>query len=176
MKTFDNTLPLVLLFAFFTGCSAVQPIDKSTTANLVPSPTTWTSSGGANALLVYFDQIRSLSAPELAREIERARKNYAKDRSAFYQLQYAITLSVPGGDSRLAQQLLAPLLKENGRLTKPLHALAAMLSVDLAERQRLEESLQAQIRRADELDNKLEALKDIERKMLQRENVIKGKS
>ena len=171
MKTIYNYLRLVLSLALLSGCATIKPAENVAT----PSPVSWNASGSASALLTYFDQLRLLSAPELARETERARKSYAKNKSTFYQLQYAIALSVPGGDIRHAQQLLDPLVKETGRYDRPLHALAAMLSTDLAERQRLEEALQTQTRRADDLDGKLEALKDIEKKMMQRENVIKGK-
>ncbi|TAJ16901.1 MAG: hypothetical protein EPO47_09660 [Rugosibacter sp.] len=171
MKTFYNYLFLGLPLALLSGCAAIKPAEVVAP----PSPVYWNAPGSASALLAYFDQLRLLSVPELAKETERARKSYAKDKSTFYQLQYAIALSVPGGDIRHAQQLLDPLVKETGRRDLPLHALAAMLSTDLAERQRLEEALQTQIRRADDLDGKLEALKDIEKKMMQRENVIKGK-
>lgn len=171
MKTLYNYLLLGVALALLSGCAAIK------TAEVVapPSPVYWNASDSASTLLMYFDQLRSLSASELAKETERARKSYAKDKSTFYQLQYAIALSVPGGDIRHAQQLLEPLIKETGRRERSLHALAAMLSTDLAERQRLEEALQTQTRRADDLDGKLEALKDIEKKMMQRENVIKGK-
>lgn len=172
MKTIDNYLRLVLSLALLAGCATIKPADNVAT----PSPVYWSASGSTNVLLNYFDQLRLLSAPELARETERARKSYAKDKSTFYQIQYAIALSGPGGDIRHAQQLLDPLIKETGRYDRPLRALAVMLSTNLAERQRLEEALQTQTRRADDLDSKLEAVKDIEKKMMQRENVIKSKS
>ena len=171
MKTIYNYLRLVLSLALLAGCATLTPAENVAK----PSPVYWNASDSVSALLTYFDQLRLLSAPELARETERARKSYAKDKSTFYQLQYAIALSVPGGDIHHAQQLLDPLAKETGRYDRPLRALAVMLSTDLAERQRLEEALQTQTRRADDLDSKLEALKDIEKKMMQRENVIKGK-
>ncbi len=171
MKIFYNYLFPGLLLALISGCAAIKPAEVVAP----PRPVYWNASGGASALLTYFDQLRLLSAHELAKETERARTNYAKDKSTFYQLQYAIALSVPGGDIRQAQQLLDPLVKETRRRDLPLRALAVMVSTNLAERQRLEEALQTQIRRADDLDAKLEALKDIEKKMMQREDVIKGK-
>ncbi|MDO8314971.1 MAG: hypothetical protein Q7T00_06990 [Rugosibacter sp.] len=171
MKNFYNYLFLGLLLALISGCATIKPAEVVAP----PRQVYWSASGGASALLTYFDQLRLLSAPELAKETERARKNYAKDKSTFYQLQYAIALSVPGGDIRQAQQLLDPLVKETRRRDLPLRALAVMVSTNLAERQRLEEALQTQIRRADDLDAKLEALKGIEKKMMQREDVIKGK-
>ncbi|HEY8855810.1 MAG TPA: hypothetical protein VIM43_00475 [Rugosibacter sp.] len=171
MKTIVNYFFLVLALALLSGCAAIKPAEVVAT----PSPVYWNASGSVHALLTYFDQLRLLSVPELVKETERARKSYAKDKSTFYQLQYAVALSVPGGDIRHAQQLLEPLVKETGHSEHALHALAAMLSADLAERQRLEDALQIQTRRADDLDSKLEALKDIEKKMMQRENVIKGK-
>lgn len=176
MKTVYSYSFCKYLFLFFSlgllaGCAATKPAESFA----ISSPVYWNAPDRVSALLIYFDQLRLLSSVELARETERARKSYAKDKSTFYQLQYALTLSVPGGDNRHAQQLLEPLIKEAGQSERALHALAAMVYTGLAERQRLESALQIQTRRADDLESKLEALKEIEKKMMQRERVIKEK-
>jgi acyl-CoA hydrolase len=119
-------------------------------------------------LLTYFDTLRKLPPAELARASELARKRYLAEKTAVRQMQYALTLAVPGGDAEHAQQLLEPLTKE-GQRDRELRGLAVLLSVDLTERQRLDDSLQAQTRRADELARQLEALKNVEKQMLQRD-------
>lgn len=164
------------------GCSSAPPL---TPARSVMAD--FQSPQSEHAFLVYFDQLRQLSPAELAKETERVRKNYARDKSPFYQMQYAVVLSVPGGDSRHALQLLEPLVKDAKRRDHSLYFLASLLYAGIVERLRMEAqmqtqasqlqanaaALQAQTLRADELQNKLDALKDIERKMMQRETLIK---
>lgn len=164
------------------GCGSAPP---STPAGSVMA--NFQSPRSEHAFLVYFDQLRQLSSTELAKEVDRVRKNYAKDKSPFYQMQYAVVLSVPGGDARHALQLLEPLVNDTRRRDHSLYFLAALLYAEAVERVWLESqaqaqasqlqahatALQAQTLRADELQNKLDALKNIERKMMQRETLSK---
>lgn len=130
------------------------------------------------SLLAYGEYVRGLSATETAREHERMRLAFAaKDRSDFVRLQYVLLLSVaagPGRDLPRARQLLEALLKEEGhdtdlrRLAVYLHAASGEL-LD-AERRSRDEQRRAndEQRRAADLDQKLEALKSIEQRMIQR--------
>ncbi|GEM_PF-1906836 len=137
------------------------------------------------SLLAYADYVRGLSAAESAREHERLRQAFAaKDRNDFVRLQYAMLLSAaagPGRDLPRGRQLLEPLLKDDShdaelrRLAIHLHAAAGDL-LD-AERRLRDEQRRAndeqrrandEQRRAADLDQKLEALKSIEQRMIQR--------
>lgn len=130
------------------------------------------------SLLAYAEYVRGLSAAESAREHERLRQAFAaKDRSDFVRLQYALLLSTaagPGRDLPRARQLLEPLLKDDShdielrRLATHLHAVAGDL-LD-AERRSRDEQRRAndEQRRAADLDQKLEALKSIEQRMIKR--------
>ncbi|MCM2289261.1 MAG: hypothetical protein NDI67_09560 [Sulfuritalea sp.] len=137
------------------------------------------------SLLAYAEYVRGLSSTESAREHERLRLAFAaKDRSDFVRLQYVMLLSVaagPGRDLPRARQLLEPLLKEEGhdielrRLAAHLHAASGEL-LD-AERRSRDEQRRAsdeqrraneEQRRAADLDQKLEALKSIEQRMIKR--------
>jgi hypothetical protein len=136
------------------------------------------AAGRVESLLAYAEYVRGLSAAESAREHERLRLAFAaKDRSDFVRLQYALLLSVaagPGRDLPRARQLLEPLLKEEGhdielrRLAAHLHAASGELHD--AERRSRDEQRRAneEQRRAADLDQKLEALKSIEQRMIKR--------
>lgn len=151
----------------------------------------WLKDGAARpwsrveSLLAYAEYARGLSAAEMAREHERMRQAFtAKDRSDFVRLQYALLLTGSansGRDLPRARQLLEPLLKEDGhdtdlrRLAAHLHAEAGDL-LD-AERRSRDEQRRAndeqrraneEQRRAADLDQKLEALRSIEQRILQR--------
>lgn len=121
--------------------------------------------GDAASLLYYFDYARGLSSAEMAKETERMRQLHSRNKTDFHAIQYALLLAIPGGDAHRAQQLLEPLAREGGNRSRELRALAALLLTDLAERRRLEDGA----RRADVLEKKLEALKNIEKSLIQRD-------
>lgn len=121
------------------------------------------------SLLHYSLYVRNLGGKQLAEETERVRQAHATEKTDFRLLQYAMALSVPtasAADQRRALQLLDPLARgENGR-DGELRALASLLRAQLAEHRRLEDGSHSQQRRADDLEKKLEALKDIEKSLL----------
>lgn len=121
----------------------------------------------AVSLLHYASYARNLSAAEREREGERQRSAYVRDKSDFRRLQYALLLlSIPDAgttERRQAQQLIEPLLE--GRHDPELAALGALLNSQIVAWQQTQ-------KRGDELERKLDAVKDIERSLLRRE---KGK-
>lgn len=169
---------LAIMLVLITGCAGVNTAERQSTSQSISNASQPIRS--VQALLIYFEQLQQLSAVDLTKEIERARKNHQRDKSVFYQLQYAMALSFPEGDARHAQQLLEPIVKDNLQVSRPVHALAVLLHTNIVERLRLEllnqsqaNALQMQTLRADEFKNKLDALREIERKMLQRDSVVK---
>ena len=144
---------LALLLAGLAGCAQFKaPQDEYRIGVGVIQP-----AGEAVSLLYYFDYARGLSAADLAKETERMRLLHVRNKSDFHALQYVMLLSIPGGDAHRAQQLLEPLTREGGAQSRELRALALLLTTDLAERRRLEDG----VRKADVLEKKLEALKNI---------------
>lgn len=149
-----------------------------------PADSYWLKTGAVRpasrveSLLAYAEYARGLSGAESAREHEHLRQAFtAKDRGDFVRLQYAVLLVVsaaPGRDLTRARQILEPLLKEDGgdpelrRLALHLHVSVGEL-LD-AERHFREEQRRAaeEQRRAADLEQKLEALKSIERRIIQR--------
>jgi hypothetical protein len=132
----------------------------------------------AVSLLHYANYARNLSAAEREREIERQRMAYNRDKNDFRRLQYALVLASPdasASERKQAQQLLDPLL--DGKHDSGLMALAALLNAHLnalgqAQQQGVLQGAQQGQKRIDELEKKLDAVKDIERSLLRRE---KGK-
>ncbi|HEY1181024.1 MAG TPA: hypothetical protein VN066_09225 [Rhodocyclaceae bacterium] len=132
----------------------------------------------AVSILHYANYVRGLTAAERDRETERQRVAYARDKSDFRRLQYAFALTTGeagAGDRKLALQLIEPL--QDGRHDSGLAALAALLSAQLnalvqAQQQGIQTGAQQGQKRIDELEKKLDAVKDIERSLLRRE---KGK-
>ena len=113
-------------------------------------------------LLSYFERLKRLPAAELTREHEAARLAHGRSASDFNRISYAMTLSLPGtafNDDARALELLNPLVKkgENGQ-----RSLVVLLTTFIQERRRLGGDLAA-------VQQKLDALKSLERKLLDRD-------
>ena len=133
-------------------------------------------SSDAVSLLHYAQFARKLGGKQLTEETERVRLNYAAEKSDFRLLQYALALSVPNAtaaDHRRALQLIDPLTQPGHGRDSELRALASLMHANLTEQRRLEDGGASQAqrareeqRRAEDLEKKLEALKDIEKSLL----------
>jgi hypothetical protein len=113
-------------------------------------------------LLDYFRALRRLSAAELVREYEHARAAFLRSRSDYDRMRLALLLSLPNtpfNDEGRALELLEPMLRAPGSL---LQGLALLMYVMVYEQRRLEQNM-------GKLQEKLDALKSLERKLLERE-------
>jgi len=142
------------------GCGVVRIAEP-----LEPAP--WVQAGmpqpvsDTESLLLYFQHIRKLSGADLSREHEAARQAYARSRTDFGRVRLAMVLSLPGTafyDDTRALDLCDTVAKhEGGRL----QGLALLLGSHLQEQKRLTASAQG-------LQQKLDALKSLERSMIER--------
>ncbi|HZR01677.1 MAG TPA: hypothetical protein VFA81_00720 [Burkholderiales bacterium] len=132
----------------------------------------------ADRLLYYYAHIALLTPELAAQELERTQRFYGQHRSDFTLLQLVLLKSLPSASSKdrtQAVEWLAQYLKDNKEAGSELHALALLLHNLLSEQQRLDAESQAQAqklkeeaRRNEELKQKLDALIETERKMLER--------
>lgn len=115
----------------------------------------------AESLIEYFQRLRKLSGPDIAREHETARQSFVRSRSDYERIRLAMVLSVPGfafSDDGRALELLDPVSRNhNGQL----QGLAFLLASHLQERRRLDATAQG-------LQQKLDALKSLERSLIDR--------
>jgi hypothetical protein len=146
--------------AMVAGCGVLRIAEP-----LEPAP--WVQAGmpqpasDAESLLLYFQHIRKLSGADLSREHDTARQAYARARTDFNRVRLAMVLSLPGtafNDDVRALDLCDTVAKhEGGRL----QGLALLLGSHLQEQKRLTASAQG-------LQQKLDALKLLERSMIER--------
>ena len=114
--------------------------------------------GDAESLLMYYEYVRKLPAAERVKDYETARQRFIKSRSEFNRVRYAIALSVPGtsfNDDARALDTLEPLLRNQHAV---LHSLAYMVGAQIQEQ-----------RRGQDLQQKLEALKSLEKSLIERD-------
>ena len=146
--------------AALAGCGVVKIAEP-----LEPAP--WVQAGAprpasdAESLLLYYQHIRGLPAADASREHEAAQQAYARVRTDFNRVRLALILSLPGtafNDDTRALGLLDAVAKHDGGA---LQALALVLGAQLQEQQRLAANTR-------ELQQKLDALKSLERSMIEK--------
>lgn len=123
------------------------------------------------ALLIEMTRSASASADELRKDFTASQNAFNKDRTPVNRMRYAWLSALLGpaaGDDARLQGLLEPLVAKTGGLTAshPLRAVADVLIAQLAERTR---QVRDEQKRADALQQKLDALKAIEKQLLDRE-------
>ncbi len=146
--------------ALLAGCAALRGIEAQ-------EPAPWVQAGSpqpasnVESLLLYYQHVRKLSGAELGREHETARQAYIQSRSDFSRVRFAMVLSFPNtafSDEARALELIEPVFRnQNGQL----QGLAYLLASHLQERRRLDANAQG-------LQQKLDALKSLERSMIER--------
>jgi hypothetical protein len=108
-------------------------------------------------LLAYFSRVRKLAGTEVTREYESVRQVFARARTDSNRVRYAMLLSIPGtafNDETRALETLDPLL--NNTASK-LYPLALLMGTQI----------QTQ-RREHELSQKLDALKSLDKSLIER--------
>ncbi|MDO9113816.1 MAG: hypothetical protein Q7U63_08465 [Polaromonas sp.] len=181
---FCRALPWALALSLAAGCTVPalsSPAGPGKTPMTTPNPAAPPAPSDAapseadavTPLLAYADRLRGLPGPELAQEIARL----GNAVSAGDQLRLALTLSqtrqLP--DLVRAQELLQRALANNSEEARPLHALARLLAARFSEQRRADEQLDRQNqqlrdlqRRLEQTQDKLDALKEIERSLSSR--------
>lgn len=132
----------------------------------------------AERLLNYYDYALNLPPDQLALEQERTQRFFGQHRSGFALMQLVLLRCLPGTtpkDRAQAQEMLSSYLKETQGGSAEVRAMGLMLRNLLADNQQLDAQLQAQgqklrdeTKRSDELKQKLDALIETERKLLER--------
>lgn len=155
MRRFVLLLVIALMSLLAAGCGMLRSLETG------GEP--WVRADGprplsnSESLLMYFEYVRKLQASELAREHDAVRQLYAASRSDFNRVRYAMLLSIPGtafNDDARALEALETLLKNQNAA---LHNLAVMVHAQIQDQ-----------RRAQGLQQKLEALRLLEKNLLER--------
>jgi len=119
----------------------------------------------ALSVLVDLQKLVLASTDEQKRELALATQALARQKSDTVRLRLAMLQSLPAGgaDESRALATLEPILKQG---TGPTRMVAAVLTAQISERQR---AVREERKRAEDLQQKLDALKALERSLLGRE-------
>jgi len=149
------TLLMILVAALSGGCAGLRGLPATGEPWVKPGGPR--PAGDSESLLMYFEYVRKLPAPELVKEHEMTRESYVKSHSDFNRVRYAMVLAVPGSafnDEARALEEIDPLVKN---ADAPLHGVAYLLNLQIQD-QRHDQSLQ----------RKLDALKSLEKSLIER--------
>jgi len=149
---------LVGCLVLLAGCAELQEVETPKPAPAMPAERPISD---VESLLLYHRHIGKLDEIQLSREYDIARRAYTRERSEFNRVRLAMLLGLPNtaqSNNARALELLDPVAKKEGG---EFSALAALLATQLRERQRLDASAQ-------DLQQKLDALKSLERSMMER--------
>jgi hypothetical protein len=141
------------------GCAALQPGGDD--------------AARVDAVIAEAVRVSRLPAAEQGERLALARQAFEAGHDDLDRLRLATllaTLSPPLGDDAQAAKLLAPLGSGHG--DSAVGRFAGLLSVQLAERQRLEQALGKSQEQTETLQKKLDELNSIEHKALRREEQL----
>jgi hypothetical protein len=114
-------------------------------------------------LISYAQRVSTMTAEQQRREYNAGTEAYAREKDAVSRMRLALLLATPGAgfsDAARASSLLEPLATA-GEAASPLRALARLVYAQLNERT-------SEQKRASQLREKLEALKEVERTIMER--------
>lgn len=171
----------ILLSTMLVGCEATDTPRTSRPWLAAVNPTRSES----DRLLDYYRQLTQLKSVELSREYESVRKGFENRPSDSRRIQLSMLLSLPGTtfrDDTAALALLQGWTRDKRSQDSALRPLAAMIQSYLQDLRRTDDALQTQLvklrdeqRRAEALQQKLEALLEMEMKMIEREQAAQPK-
>jgi len=147
-------LAIVLLFA---GCTGLRNSGLPALADVEPEER------GVIQLISYAQRVATMNAAQQRREYSVSTQAYAKDKDAMSRMRLALLLATPGAsvqDAARAATLLEPVATQ-GDAASPLRSFAWLVYVQLNERT-------SEQRRANQMREKLEALKEVDRAIMER--------
>lgn len=181
----------IITVLLLTGCITVPPsqpegAQKTREPETAARPVeivrekivTTTTVSDTDRLLSYYGYVTSLPKDQYAKELDQARRFHESNASAFARMKYAIVrLAAPGElreQEKILELLQGQLSVKNDNSTE-LQALATMLKRLIVDNRSLESSLDIQreklkeeSKKSEALRQKLDALVEAERKLLER--------
>ena len=157
----------------------MQPPPSATEAPFSHQPV-----GDTDRAVAYYGYLSTLSPEQLTREYERTQRFYKEQYSDLTFMQIVLLRIMPNApfrDNAQARDMLSSFLKEPRVRASELQPLALLLQNMLTEQQQKDAEIQVQAqklkeetKRYDAVKQKLDALIDAERKMLERNKPVRS--
>lgn len=134
---------------------------------------------GTDETLLFLANLKQKSQADLKTALYQARKDFTATGSEAARMRLILLYLQPGTSFRSeaqALQLLDPYIRGDASPSSPYRGIAQLLLVNLEESRKTDAAVQVQVvkvkeeqKRADELQRKLDALKDVERAMIEKD-------
>ena len=154
----------LLLLLSLTACTGLTTRPRDSEAASAPHISAPMDSD-VDAMLRYHQRIKKMNPVELGKEYEQVNQAFAQTKSDLSRIQLSLLLSLPNagfGDDALALNLLKEWPKEAKVPYNGLRSFGLFLATLL-------EDMREKDKRADALQKKLDALKSMEKNLMQRE-------
>jgi hypothetical protein len=154
-----------MLALTLAGCSALRSIEPGES----PAVVEVARPDDVERLLSYFARARKMPALEQGRERDGAQQAYLRAQTEYNRVRLAMLLSLPGtayNDDARALELIDPMARNQ---QASLHTLAVLLGAYIQEQKRLNGNVQGLQQNLQGLQHKLDALKTLERNLIERE-------
>jgi hypothetical protein len=166
---------VVVIAIVLAACAATQkPVPGAADATSASA-----ESRAVISLLDSFQQWQSMSEENLNRELAAANSAYVREPSDAARLRLALLLSMPNSNLRndaralaLLGSVLAPASASTSVPFRPLPELALLLQTQIVGRLR---AVNEELKRSEELSQKLDALRKLEQNLIEREQKARGK-
>lgn len=165
----NRILATLLFVPTLAGCAALFNPGAGTGAGAATAPVSRENQESRQVieLIGYIQKVAALRAEEQRRELNASNRMFSRDRGIYGRVRLALLLALPGttfNDDTKAVSLLEPLAGATANETPPgpMQQFAGLLYAQINERLREQ-------RRSAQLKEQLEALKEIERKIIERE-------
>lgn len=191
-------LPTAILLVFLAAaCRSPAPVTEYDVLPVEPpkpvvskppeecTPAVIELANSSAELLQQIAAVRSKSASQLKQEFDDAKRDFGANGGESARLRLATLYLMPGTPFRneaQAAQLLEPYSRADGRARAEYRGVAQLLLNQLEQARRQDAVAQANVlklkdeqKRTEELQRKLDALKDVERAMIQKDQGAKPK-
>ena len=174
-------LAFTVVLASQVGCSAIPlqepcrcPTSTPMPTPAVPSTPEHVVTGQMDDMMQYYESLRKLAAPDLAKLHERVKQNFAQNKSDANRMRLVLLLTLPHTSFRDIHGAVN-LLNEWPREVKPnsLQSFRNLLATFLTEQQRLSntadeasQKLKEEQKKADLLQHQIDALKSMEKNLI----------
>ena len=176
----EYRIALAVLATMLGACSALPGRAPSPAVSppVAPPPSVIPTTGLDEAMQ-YYEHLRRQPASALLKEHEKAAQAIAQTRNDLNRVKLALLLSLPNTpfhDNGAALNLLNELTRDAKATSSGLRNLAHLLATLLAEQQRvnantddLSQKLKEEQKRAADLQEKVDAIKNMEKKLMRRD-------
>jgi hypothetical protein len=140
---------------------------------------------GTDETLLFLANLKQKSQADLKTALYQARKDFTATGSESARMKLIVLYLQPGTSFRSeaqAMQLLDPYIRGDASPLSPYRGIAQLILANLEESRKTDSAVQVQAvkvkeeqKRADELQRKLDALKDVERAMIEKDQKLRKK-